>query len=100
MNYCCLTPSETKERLSRLHQEVRNTKEELAAVTVQLEKFSDSCGESVDVQTHQDLLAVMEAEIQRKFPSNSFQRLFWDQQLKATRSKSPSAMRWNPTMIK
>jgi len=103
VNYCCLTPSETKERMSRLHQEVRSTKEELATLTARLEKFSDNCGENIDVQTHHDLITIMETrveEIHQRFPSNTFQRLFWDQQLKAARLKSPSAMRWNPLMIK
>ena len=103
VNYSCLTPTETKERMSHLHQDVRSTKEDIVKLTAKLEKFADNCGVSVDAQTHQDLLAVMETkveDIQQKFPSNSFQRLFWDQQLKAARSKSPSAMCWNPIMIK
>ena len=89
VHYSCLTLTETKERLSCLHQEVRSTKEDIAALTAKLEKFADNCTASVDAQTHHDLLAVMEAkvqDIQQKFPLNSFQCLLWDQQLKAARS--------------
>ena len=78
-------------------------KEKLAAVTVKPENFSENCGESFDAQTNHDLLSVMEdrvGEIQQKFPLNSFQRLFWDQQMKATCSRSPFATCWNPIMIK
>jgi len=49
IHYSCLTPTEIKERLSRLHQEVRSTKEDKAALTAKLEKFADNCRVSVDV---------------------------------------------------
>ena len=45
------------------------------------------------------LLDVMEARVAAK-DSITFQHLFWDQQVKATPSKSPSAMLWNTIMIK
>ena len=51
VKYDCSTPSETKERLSHLHQEARKMKEEITAVTVKLENFSENCEESFDAQT-------------------------------------------------
>ena len=83
---------------------MRSTKEDIVKLTAKLEKFADNCGVSVDAQTHQDLLYSCDGNQSRRHsaevPSNSFQRLFWDQQLKAARSQSLSAMCWNPIIIK
>lgn len=39
------------------------------------------------------------ASIEEKYPENSFQRMFWDQQRGAS-SKTSKGMRWQPAMIK
>ena len=39
-------------------------------------------------------------DIVKQFPSDSFQRLFWEQQYEAVKQKDPRTMRWHPLMIK
>ena len=39
-------------------------------------------------------------DIAAKFPANSFQRIFWDQQQQANAAKKAQGKRWHPLMIK
>ena len=39
-------------------------------------------------------------DIVKEFPSDSFTRLFWEQQHEAVKQKDARTMRWNPLMIK
>lgn len=102
VNYRYLTSSEKNERLSRLHQINKAAKRRITILENKIEEISNSVGESVDKQTHQDLLTILQEneEYQRKLPAGSFKELFWNQQLKAGLSRSHSAMRWHPLMIK
>ena len=101
VNYHYLTPSEKNERLSRLHQTTKVAKLCIAILEKKLEDATNIAGENVDQQTHDDLLTIMEeSEECQQLPSDSFKRIFWNQQLKAARLKSKSAMRWHPLMIK
>ncbi len=52
--------------------------------------------------TSQDLSAIMkeeDASVRRKYPNNSFEMVFWRQQMEASK-RSPMGMRWHPLMIK
>ena len=50
--------------------------------------------------TVQTTMAENDAKIRKEFSPGTFQRLFWEQQLKAFKYKSPIGMRWHPIMIK
>ena len=57
----------------------------------------------VDDQMNSDLLKIMDENTERvksDFAENSFQRLFWEQQLKSTKVKDKRQMRWHPMIIK
>lgn len=54
-----------------------------------------------DSQEVQDLLKETQPEIEKLFPEeNSFQRIFWKEQLKYNQKKHKSSMRWHPLIIK
>ena len=56
-----------------------------------------------DDNIHQDLQEIMAENTPRvteAFPENSFEQLFWKQQLKALQLKDARSMRWHPLMIK
>ena len=52
----------------------------------------------VDDSTHNDLVAVMKENSVKS--DNPFQKLFWEQQQKASLLKNARCMRWHPLMIK
>ena len=58
---------------------------------------------TVDKELHSYLHGVMESSnpnITANFPEGRFQRLFWDQQIKAARVSNARAMKWHPMMIR
>lgn len=101
VNY--LSTPEKSQRLSQLHQAVRTAQKRVSRLVTQLEKVTTTVGESLDPKTHSDLQSIVresEPEVYKRFPPESFGRIFWDQQKKAALLSTPSAMRWHPLMIK
>lgn len=39
-------------------------------------------------------------DVLKDLPANSFQRIFWEQQLEASKQKDSRTMRWHPLMIR
>ena len=55
------------------------------------------------IELHDKIFQIMTThtpDIVKQFPSDSFQRLFWEQQYEAVKQKDPRTMRWHPLMIK
>ena len=61
---------------------------------------SETIGVTVDSDMHQDLEKIMEEEKKPTCHQNSFQILFWEQQLNAARQCNANSMRWHPLMIR
>lgn len=60
-------------------------------------------GHSIDKQMHSDIVQIMEkhkSNVEATYPPESFQHIFWDQQLKATSCADSRGMCWHPLMIK
>lgn len=85
-----------KERCDRAEKEIKRLKENIA-------KLMDEKSVAVDEPLHQDLTQIMEDhthEVVAQFPEDSFQRLFWNQQLQSVRVKDSRQIRWHPMIIK
>ena len=57
----------------------------------------------MDDALHGDLLNIVQGsseEIKKMYPEGSFQRLFWEEQLRAARVKDSRQMRWHPLLIR
>lgn len=60
-------------------------------------------GVEIDDALESDLEVIMRemsVRVKETHGEGSFQRLFWDEQLRATKSKSTKQVRWHPAMIK
>ena len=55
-------------------------------------------GVKVDNDTNSDLLGLLKKGL--KYDDNSFQKLFWKQQMKAASLKNTRSIKWHPLMIK
>ena len=65
--------------------------------------YIETNGEEVGCDMHSDLKTVMEemaADVEANYSKDSFERLFWAQQLKAAAQKNCKQMRWHPTVIR
>ena len=63
---------------------------------------SDASGIIVGEDTHADLVAITSesSNLFEDLPQDSFQRVFWQQQLEAASQKDAQRMRWHPLMIR
>ena len=102
VNYRFLSTPEKIDHLQRLHSLQRCMKPQLARLERKLGQVIEEKEVVADDNIHHDLQEIMEENTPRitAFPKNSFERLFWEQQLKALQLKDGRSMRWHPLMIK
>ena len=101
--YACLHTPEKDERLRRLQQDKKRVKLQIDRLKQKIEDASHQDGMIIDDELHEDLKsAVMESteQVHKTCPEDSFKRLFWDQQQKASSLKNSKSMRWHPVFIK
>ena len=68
-----------------------------------LEELTYRDGVSVEDDVEDDLASIMKdmtAEVRRSFSEGSVQRIFWEQQLKALKTKESCQLRWHPAVIR
>ena len=83
-------------RLAQTHTLLRQKTQYIERLKLKIEKLQ---GVTMDSSTHDDLQAIVKENttlIHEKYPPDTFQRLFWDQQEQAARVKDARSMRWHP----
>lgn len=87
-----------------LHQKCRrNMLKQINRLKEKLEMAAEDEGVILNEGDHEEMKGILNSEyssIAKKHSPNSFARLFWEQQLKASNCKNSRQMRWHPTMIK
>lgn len=102
-NYRYLTTPEKVQRLQRLHQSTRLCRKQVGRVKARLAAAIEKRGILVDSELHDDLTVIMKensAQVLEAYPPDSFARIFWEQQLRATSLKDARSMHWEPMMIR
>jgi len=98
-----LSPSEKDEKCNKLQENIIAANKEISKLSVKLEEILKKSGITVDTDLHDELLDIMgenNHSVLQKFPSGSFRRLFWEEQLKAARATDARQMRWHPMIIR
>ncbi len=94
--YCNLTPDEKDERLKNLHRSLLSAKQHSSALeakfAAQIQAQSLPLQET-DAADISSLIDGVKSLVEEKFPSDSPQRIFWEQQLLY---KNKKQMRWHP----
>ncbi len=57
----------------------------------------------MDSDLHEDLVSTVKEstlEVEKQYPPDSFQRVFWEQQRQAMEMSDARYMRWEPAMIR
>ena len=96
------TPEKTQ-RLSNLHLKSRSNAKAVKRLEKKLDEAIERKGIEVDDALHQDLQATISAysvQVKDQYPPGSFQRIFWEQQEKASKLRSAKSMKWEPAMIR
>ena len=102
-NYSCLNPAEKDVRMARIHKETRKLSSRVAQLEDRLAAAVISDGVTLTNELNDDMIKITTActkKVYSTFPEGSFQRLFWDQQVKANNYKNCKSMKWHPLFIK
>lgn len=86
-----------------LKSEVDKTNHDLERVKLKLKTLIESNNVSITEDLQLDLASIIEEKTEYicgQHPPDTFQRLFWEQQVKATKLKDKRQMRWHPMFIK
>ena len=101
--YSVLTKFEMKERMKKLHDELRRILKQRNRLHDRLEKLAETSGVTVDEQMCGDLKQIIASEGEKmmdKLDANSFQHTFWKQQVMAASKGNARGIRWHPLMIR
>ena len=92
----------TRQRLQNVRRCLITAEKRITRLKTKIANNVQLNGIEVDKDLHSDLQTLVEEvkdEIKAQ-PDDSFQRLFWEQQLQASKLSSHKQMRWHPAMIR
>ena len=101
--YKYLDREELSSRLRKVHELQVSSAQKVKQLTAKLQVTVEKMGHSVDKEMHSEILQIMDKHksiIEDTHSPESFQRIFWNQQLKAATCSDSRGMRWHPLMIK
>ncbi len=100
MNYTALSTPEKVERLHNLHSLYRNTKQRLTRLRAKIAVATEENGIEVDEELLHQIMTESAATVAQSCQEDSFQCIFWDEQIKAASVRDGRGMRWHPHLIK
>ena len=103
VRYSLLTKEEMMKRMKILHNEMIKIKKQRDRLMEKVRVKLQENAILLDQKSHDDMKTIIETEGQvfiEKEPMNSFQRVFWQQQVEAARCSDARGMRWHPLMIR
>lgn len=101
--YTNLRTPEKIERMSRLHQENKKAKLRIVRLEKKIMSATNEDGINLSNTLHSDMIVMANENAKSVFSSCSegtFQRLFWEQQQKASTLQNSRSMKWHPLFIK
>lgn len=101
-NYRFLSTPEKIQRMRLMKRDSKILRLRCDGLMNKLAVLMEKRGVYVDENMEKDLVTIMEtnsANIESEFPDDSFQKLFWQQQMNAVKT-SPRGHRWHPAFIK
>lgn len=103
VNYRFLDTPQKLQRLRNMHAVIVKQKSQIKSLQEKIERQFHSNGVSVDDEMNDGLaklLTMYEKEATKDKGNDTFQKIFWMQQLKALTLKSKSSVRWHPLIIR
>ena len=94
-----MTSVQKLKRLKSIKRKYNNTTKKLAYIRNKIKYLIKKDGITLDESTHDDLRNTL-LEKNTAIKGNAFQKIFWSQQLQASRLKNSKQMKWHPLLIK
>ena len=101
--YHCLTHSQLAEQLHLMHKTYQHTKQQLRRMKEKVNEIIEQDGIWLDECMHIIITGCMQEKsklVNDSFQPDSFQLLFWKQQMQVISKKNSKAIRWHPLIIK
>ena len=108
--YAHMSPEEYRFKCGQLTQDKRRLSRKLSAVAQRVSDLEMALrqvivreGERLSPQQNEEMNSLVEdsaLEFEKAFPENSFQRCFWEEQMRYNRLNSKCGMRWHPLIIR
>ena len=101
--YFNLHTPEKNECLRRLHQENKKAKLCIMRLKQRISEAARDGGIKLNEELHNDMKAMVDnstKQVHSLHPEGTFERIFWDQQKKASSLNNAKSMRWHPVFIK
>jgi len=101
--YSCLSESEKDERLHRLQAKYKMSRLQIVRLEKRISESIDKGGIQLDAELNEDMKQIVTdstKDVHNFYEPDSFQHLFWDQQIKALSLNDKRSMRWHPLIIK
>ena len=98
-----LSPADKDQRLRNLHHCLRLAKQQIRRLKVKIESLIEKEGILLEENDAADISTVfseVSSTVDKSFPPNSPQRIFWDQQQAYNSLKYKRQMRWHPLVIR
>ena len=101
--YCNLTPTEKDERMKNLHQSLKLERQRVKRLEMKVSKLIEDQaislhdGDTADISS---IIADVSPVVEKEFPPDSPQRIFWEQQMHYNGLKDKRQMRWHPLVIR
>ena len=101
--YHTLTSEEKSARLRDMHTKLKLSKQKVGALERRMSELIRDEGvllHEMDCDDAMDLVQSVQPLVEEKFPKNTPQRIFWEQQLKCNSMKDKRQMRWHPLVLR
>ncbi len=101
--YATLTSEEKTSRMRQLHQSLISSKKHTQQLQLKVVQLIENHSVSLQEEDEADLssiVAEVDKVVEEKYPEESPQRIFWDQQKKFNALKNKRQMRWHPLVLR
>ena len=102
-NYRNLSSAEKDTRLKNLHHSVRIVKQQVHRLKTKIGQLIDNQGVSLqddDATDISEIFTECSTSIDKRYPTESPQRMFWEEQQKYNSLRDKRQMRWHPLVIR
>ena len=103
VNVRYMTTPEKRSKMRKAVLRAQGAVQEVRRIRMKVRQQMSKCGEAVEPDLHEELMKIMHDKtksIQSAYPEGSFGRLFWEEQLRATKATDARQVRWHPMIIR
>ena len=103
VNFTHLNTPEKQRRYTNLRTQLKTTEKQMERLKDKIDHMMKLNGVDLGPETHEDFKSIMTdmtEDVRQKHPPESFERVFWEQQLVALNKKDRRQIRWHPAIIK